>query len=666
MIKTEVDKLIERVREARASGRLIVFVKTDEMQVVSDFIKQQDLIMVDCKRTEGGKATLPSVRYVLPDFTLKDEGIYPSVIDCPTLFVLMLGERGEKQTQDQQALYGKLYRFVQLYTRAGLAQVEDAAGQYGDTLKWIDRSLILIFTPQTPEIPASLALYSEYIPLRPPQGEELYVYLSGLVGEIDGDNPALHAVPGAHYRLFIDTLCSQFRGMSCTKIRQILLKFKNKYDRVYLDLSENDDHEAHNPKDKRMFEEDMRRLIRKEKEQLIATSSILQLKEPGGKKAAGMAKLNRYVEERSDLVKKSLHNEQTWRLNAPKGVLVTGVPGSGKSLMAKWTAHQMGLPLIKMDMGDVQNKYVGSSEQRMTESLELVNAMSPCVLWIDEIEKSFAGSSGNGNSNEVTVRLFGKFLNWMQEKEDDGVCCFVFATANNIDKLPPELFRSGRFDAKFSTFMPTADECGEIFDSLLDKLCKDYEESPYGEQRGKKLFDRERVNKKMLIERFLNGPLCLEDKLEASEKRVTRRNKFFTGSDIENLVKSAQERYVLRYGNKRGQHTEYDTDTFIRCMEEVLPDIRTYGETNLDDVATSFAIMAHNNLLPASYATLLPHDKGQYDEYRPDVLYQMEDETRHLEQMCAYDQCLYLAVRNVLNAERKRILEKIEIMMKNK
>ena len=654
MTKTEVKKLIERVSEARASGRPIVFVRTDELQVIYEFIKEQDIIAQSYKTSVNGKVVMPSVRYVLPDFVQKDEGIYPNVIEKPTLFVLLLDEQ-DKENEEYEALCGKLFRFVQLYTRSGLVRVENAETTYRQALEYIDKSLILIVTPLIPEIPASIALYSEYISLCSPKGKELYDYLLELVAAEDPSEPDVNDV---QYRLFIDRLCGQFQGMSRTKIRQILLKFKEKYDRLYLNLDEEED--------ERLFDEKMRSLIREEKEQLIATSSILQLKNPKGKQAVGVNKLNAFVKDSSDLMLSLRQNEQRWQLKPPKGVLVTGVPGSGKSLMAQYAAYSMELPLIKMDMGDVQDKYVGSSEQRMTEALELVNAMSPCVLWVDEIEKSFAGVSGNGGS-DVPVRLFGKFLAWMQEKEDEGVCCFVFATANRIDQLPPELFRSGRFDAKFCTFMPTAAECGEIFNGQIAKLCEDYAQSPYGQKYRRGLFDTNRVNGEMFVREFLNDErLCLLDVLRQNDTRVTRKNKFFTGADIENLIKSAQKHYVLHHSSIHGQNTEYDSETFILCMKQVLPDMRTYGETNLDDVAIGFAVMAHNNFLPASDASLMPFDAGQYDEHRDGALYQEDNEEKHLRGKCSYDCCLYLTVRNVLNTERSKIMEKIDMMMRNK
>ena len=148
----------------------------------------------------------------------------------------------------------------------------------------------------------------------------------------------------------------------------------------------------------------------------------------------------------------------------PKGVLIAGVPGCGKSLCAKVTAQMFEVPLLRLDMGKIMGKYVGESEENMRKAITLAEAISPCILWIDELEKAFAGVNGTGN--EVTVRLFGTFLTWMQEKTSS---TFVVATANDITKLPPELMRKGRFDEIFYVGLPNPDERKKIFEIHIKK-----------------------------------------------------------------------------------------------------------------------------------------------------------------------------------------------------
>jgi ATP-dependent 26S proteasome regulatory subunit len=138
---------------------------------------------------------------------------------------------------------------------------------------------------------------------------------------------------------------------------------------------------------------------------------------------------------------------------APRGVLITGVPGCGKSLTAKAVATAWQLPLLRFDIGKVFSGLVGSSEHNMRTALRTAEAVAPCVLWVDEIEKGFAG--GAGGDSGTGARVFGTFLTWMQEKRHP---VFVIATANDIDGLPPELLRKGRFDEAFFVDLPSQAE----------------------------------------------------------------------------------------------------------------------------------------------------------------------------------------------------------------
>lgn len=151
------------------------------------------------------------------------------------------------------------------------------------------------------------------------------------------------------------------------------------------------------------------------------------------------------------------------RLDPPRGILLTGVPGCGKSLVAKTLARTWGLPLVLLDPSRLYGKYVGESEQRLQTSLTTITSLAPVVLWIDEIEKGFAtGSEDSG----VSRRILGTFLRWMQDRHDD---VFVVATANQIDALPPELLRKGRFDEIFFVDLPDAEARREILEVHLAK-----------------------------------------------------------------------------------------------------------------------------------------------------------------------------------------------------
>lgn len=203
------------------------------------------------------------------------------------------------------------------------------------------------------------------------------------------------------------------------------------------------------------------RLIFDQKQQMIKKAGILEmipLKETIDD-IGGLENLKEWFERKAK-VYKNITKAKKYGVDMPKGVLIAGVPGCGKSLNAKAAANLFGVPLLRLDMGRLMGKYVGESESNLRNAIALAEAISPCVLWIDELEKAFAGIGGTGGGAEVTTRLFGNFLTWMQEKDS---LTFVVATANDITKLPPELLRKGRFDEIFYVGLPDRAERETIF-----------------------------------------------------------------------------------------------------------------------------------------------------------------------------------------------------------
>ncbi len=150
----------------------------------------------------------------------------------------------------------------------------------------------------------------------------------------------------------------------------------------------------------------------------------------------------------------------------PRGLLLVGIQGTGKSLTAKAIAHHWHLPLLRLDVGRLFAGLVGESESRTRQMIQLAEALAPCILWIDEIDKAFAGFDGRGDSG-TTSRVFGTFITWLAEKSSP---VFVVATANNIQALPPEMLRRGRFDEIFFVNLPTQEERRAIFAVHLSRL----------------------------------------------------------------------------------------------------------------------------------------------------------------------------------------------------
>lgn len=179
----------------------------------------------------------------------------------------------------------------------------------------------------------------------------------------------------------------------------------------------------------------------------------------------GLENLKTWLDEKKKLLTPSKKEELKKKgIRTPRGVLLLGVSGCGKSLSAKAIASRWKLPLYRLDFATIQGRYVGQSEQQLKEAFETAEHVSPCILWIDEIEK---GLAGNGkDSSGVTERLIGQFLFWLQECRKD---VFVVATANNVNDLPPELLRKGRFDEMFFIDLPTKNERKEIINLYLNK-----------------------------------------------------------------------------------------------------------------------------------------------------------------------------------------------------
>ena len=211
-------------------------------------------------------------------------------------------------------------------------------------------------------------------------------------------------------------------------------------------------------------------LILKEKQQFIKKSGMLEIINFSETidDIGGLENLKKWLIRKAKIFA-NLDKAIKFGVDIPKGIMIVGMPGCGKSLTAKATAKLFEIPLVRLDVGRLLGKYVGESEENMRKALMLSEAISPCVLWIDEIEKAFAGVGGAGGGNDVTTRLFGQFLTWMQEKENT---VFIVATANDISRMPPEFLRKGRFDELFFVDLPNGEERRKILDIHLKKRKK--------------------------------------------------------------------------------------------------------------------------------------------------------------------------------------------------
>ena len=222
-----------------------------------------------------------------------------------------------------------------------------------------------------------------------------------------------------------------------------------------------------------------------------------------------------------------LDEAKKFGVDTPKGVLLVGMPGCGKSLAAKASARLFNVPLLRLDIGRLLGKYVGESEHNMRVALKTAESISPCILWIDEIEKAFAGIDQNGGASDITKRLFGQFLTWLQEKENT---VFVVATANDITAFPPEFLRKGRFDEVFFIDFPNEEERERIFEIHLEK-------------RGK-----------------MSDDINLKELAEETEG--------YCGADIEEIVKNAVEnKFILETENE--EEKKITTNNLLEATKSI-------------------------------------------------------------------------------------------------
>ena len=227
------------------------------------------------------------------------------------------------------------------------------------------------------------------------------------------------------------------QGLSLERIRRVLSKIITKYGEIHSTSPE---------------------LILQEKQQIIKQTQLLEFcrTDKSVTDLGGLDNFKDWLKLRQNAFSQEA---VTYGLPYPKGLLVVGVQGTGKSISAKIIAHEWKLPLLRLDFGRLFASLIGQSEQRVRKMIEISEALAPCVLWVDEIDKAFAGSLSNGDSG-TTSRVLSTFLTWLAEKTSP---VFVVATANNIDCIPPEILRKGRFDEIFFVNLPTQEEREAIF-----------------------------------------------------------------------------------------------------------------------------------------------------------------------------------------------------------
>ncbi len=352
----------------------------------------------------------------------------------------------------------------------------------------IDASIIIVSS--TLHIPKELEKLTTVLELALPSENEIQEIIRNFLHD--------NEIPSVYPKL-LEEMSVAFKGLSELEIEELLSLSVAQYGELT---------------DKAL------KLIFEQKQQMILKAGILEmipLKE-SIEDIGGLEILKEWLRKKA-VVFKDMKNAAQFGVTMPKGVLIAGNPGCGKSLSAKAAGKLFDVPLLRLDMGRLMGKYVGESESNLQKAIQLAEAISPCVLWVDELEKAFAGVGGGGS--EVTTRLFGAFLTWMQEKKS---AAFVLATANDITHLPPELLRKGRFDEIFYVSLPNEEERKKIFEIHLRKRRK-------------------------------------QDVSGIDIDRLVRETKGYSGADIEGVVSESVENAFVKKSER------LTTEDILECIQ---------------------------------------------------------------------------------------------------
>lgn len=406
-------------------------------------------------------------------------------------------------------------------------------------------ALILLTVGKQKNIPADLLPYVHMIYGRKPDIAEIREKVEQILSRKKmslGEN-------------FKREIISYLQGFQCYEMEYLFKRAEMLYGR-----------DAFDEKKKSVLE-----LIGSEKVKLLERQQLLEWKMVKQVNIANMENLAEYLEE-SGKIMGNLEDAVKSGADVPKGILILGLPGTGKSLFAQYAAYVLKMPLIRLEMGRMMGGHVGDSERNLREAQRQAEEMAPCILWIDEIEKGFSGSGDGGREEGAYLhRMVGGFLTWLQEKKSS---CYIIATANKIEGMPSDLFRKCRFDECFYTLMPSERELKEILKVHLLRP--------------------ERAH----VAPAMDHAVCEIIRIASADKR------FMTGADASALVSNTFRRLYLDYQGDKKKKTidkkEYDRKYLADIMIQEFKKMKVYSETNGKDIAKYDISIRKSNFRPAS------------------------------------------------------------------
>jgi SpoVK/Ycf46/Vps4 family AAA+-type ATPase len=373
--------------------------------------------------------------------------------------------------------------------------------------KHIPGKSVIIYSDEKRFIPDELSSLVYFLDVKPPSQDELAAIARSSIekfSEVDED--------------LVKKLSSMCVGMSEDSFRQILKKAEV---------------------NKENFAKNVKELAEQTKKQFVDKSGLLKfVVEDDKNDVGGLGYLKWWLDQKKVAFEDSDEAKEKG-ISPAKGILLAGMPGCGKSLTSKFIAKLFNLPLLSLDLGSLMGKYLGESEENLRRALRLAENSSPCVLWVDEIEKAFAGVKGDESG--VSQRLFGYLLTWLNDKKAH---VFVIATANDVTNLPPELLRRGRFDEIFYVGFPNIYERKAIFKIHLDKALKGWQ----------KKFEEILKNKDN------------ENKFD----KLAKNTEGYAGSDIAALVNNAVERIWRKEKNLKTELLEAELLDILHTEQEYM------------------------------------------------------------------------------------------------
>ena len=616
-----INKIIRQIRNGMLLHKPVVYLQTSELEIVRRVINSDEVVvrMAKC-----------SADTIMPFAKLSDyeENAYHNalnndrVINMHNCSLKDLRTKAEvckewenygRFTFNQKARY-PLPSLLAVHVRKnaepypdfsafdGLFPFIDRYGQETDDSCAIRSSLVLLYGEET-ELPAWLMTYCYIVQEPYPDREEIAEVIRKKVSQSE--------------EIFLkeDVIESYVSGF----LGNTLIQVENTVD--YL-LNLPDDMLTGRPTIENKGE--VQRVLATLKEQNVKRVGLLELQKADKEEnLGGMAAFHRWMEKNK---KSILQSDDIFRKTGAvghKGILMCGIPGCGKSAAVNLLAKELELPVLKMDIGRLMGGIVGESEHNMHLALRLAEAMAPCILYIDEIEKGFSGSDGKGeDTSGVTKRMFGILLSWMQDCTKP---VYMFATANSLAGIPKEFFRSGRFDSHFALYMPTREECIDIFKKRMEKAEKTVRTYDRNSQLFMKLcYDDEKLG---LVTDYL-----------LYEENGQKKGRFLTGADITKLVNMALRQFAERKGAI--SHTEW-----IQALKKAADGTAVYGdgEENMDSIAVCYLRMMRLGFKATSDHCLFePKDYSvTYEEGKllPSVSKKEAAKTE-------YDQVLYDTIRN--------------------